>query len=289
MSALDTAGTYRLGDRTVRRIGYGAMQLAGPNAFGPPRDRSAALGGLRAAIASGVDHIDTSDYYGPHITNELIREALHPYPADLMLVTKVGAKRGVDGSWNPAASADELRGAVHHNLRRLGLETLELVNFRLMLDESLPAEGSVEEPLAVLDALRQEGLIRNIGISNATPAQVREARRLIEIACVQNKFNLAHRGDEALIAELAADGIAYVPFYPLSGFSDQQTAVLDEIAAGLGATPMQVALAWLLQHSPNILLIPGTSSIAHLKQNLAVAGFVLPAEAVALLDGIATG
>ncbi|SMH62758.1 Predicted oxidoreductase [Azospirillum lipoferum] len=241
------AGTIRLGSCTIKRIGYGAMQLAGPNAFGPPRDRNAALAVLREAIGMGVDHIDTSDYYGPHVTNELIREALYPYPDDLLLVTKVGAKRGEDGSWKPAAHPDELRSAVYDNLRRLRLDRLEVVNFRLMLNESLPAEGSIEGPLSVLAELQQRGLIRHIGISNVTLTQVREARRLIPIACVQNKFNLAHRGDDGLIAELARDDIPYVPFYPLSGFSDRQAAVLNDVATGLNATAMQVALAWLLE------------------------------------------
>jgi pyridoxine 4-dehydrogenase len=286
MSSLDTSGTYRLGHRDVRRIGYGAMQLAGPGVFGPPKDRDAALAVLREAVARGVDHIDTCDYYGPHVTNQLIREALHPYPDDLVLVTKIGARRGTDGSWLPAYAPDELRSAVHDNLRNLGLDVLEVVNLRIMFDAHGPAEGSIEPTLTVLAEMQREGLVRHIGLSNVTPAQVAEGRGITEIVCVQNQYNLAHRDDDALIDDLARDGIAYVPFFPLGGFSPLQSATLNEVAAGLGATPMQVALAWLLRRSPNILLIPGTSSVGHLHENLAVADLALPDEALTALDGI---
>ncbi len=281
----DQAGTFTLGERTVRRLGYGAMQLAGPGVFGPPRDHAAALAVLREAVASGVDHIDTSDFYGPHVTNHLIREALSPYGAALTLVTKVGAVRGADGSWNPAFSREALTAAVHDNLRHLGLERLEVVNLRLMFAHH-PAEGSLAEPLAVLAGLQREGLIRHIGLSNVTAAQVAEARAMVPIVCVQNHYNLAHRGDDTLIDALARDGIAYVPFFPLGGFTPLQSGVLDVVAARLGATPMQVALAWLLRRSPNILLIPGTSSLAHLRENLAAGELALPGAAVAELEGI---
>ncbi|KNY24571.1 aldo/keto reductase family oxidoreductase [Methylobacterium sp. ARG-1] len=280
------AGTFRLGDRTVKRLGYGAMQLAGPGVFGPPKDRAEAVAVLRAAVAAGVDHIDTSDFYGPHVTNQIIREALHPYPDDLVIVTKVGAKRGADASWNPAFSAEALTSAVHDNLRNLGVDALDVVNLRLMFDVHGPAEGSIEAPLTVLADLQRQGLIRRIGLSNATPRQVAEGRRITEIVCVQNQYNLAHRGDDAFIDDLAAAGTAYVPFFPLGGFSPLQSSTLSEVAAGLGATPMQVALAWLLRRSPNILLIPGTSSLGHLRENLAAAGLRLPEEALAALDRI---
>lgn len=286
MSAIEKAGTYRLGDRTVKRIGYGAMQLAGPGVFGPPKDRDAALAVLRAAIAAGVDHIDTSDYYGPYVTNELIREALAPYPADLVLVTKIGARRDDKGNWLPALSPAELRSGVEDNLRRLGLEAMEVVNMRIMGDGHGPGEGSVEPFVSVVADLQREGLVRHVGLSNVTSAQVAEARGICEIACVQNQYNLAHREDDMLIEELAGLGIAYVPFFPLGGFSPLQSATLSSVADRLGATPMQVALAWLLQRSPNILLIPGTSSVAHLRENLAVAELELAPEVIAELDAI---
>ncbi len=287
MSIIDKSGTYTLGDRQVKRLGYGAMQLAGPGVFGPPKDRTAALAVLRAAIESGVDHIDTSDFYGPHVTNQLIKEALHPYPKDLVLVTKIGARRGPDGAWLPAFSAEDLTQAVHDNLRNLGRDVLDVVNLRLMFDTHGPAEGPIEAPLTVLAGLQQKGLVRHVGISNATRKQVAEARRICPIACVQNQYNVMHRHDDALIDELARDGIAYVPFFPLGGFSPLQSAVLSEVATKLDATPMQVALAWLLRRSPNILLIPGTSSVAHLRENLAVAGLTLPADAMAALEAAA--
>ncbi|KOX59969.1 oxidoreductase [Streptomyces purpurogeneiscleroticus] len=286
MTDIAQAGTFQLGDRRVKRLGYGAMQLAGPGVFGPPRDRAAAIAVLRAAVAAGVDHIDTSDFYGPHVTNQTIREALHPYPDDLVIVTKVGAKRGADASWNPAFSAAELTQAVHDNLRNLGVESLDVVNLRLMFDVHGPAEGPVEAPLTVLADLQRRGLIRRIGLSNATPRQVADGRRIADIVCVQNQYNLAHRGDDAFIDALAASGTAYVPFFPLGGFSPLQSGTLSEVAAGLGATPMQVALAWLLRRSPNILLIPGTSSLGHLRENLAAAELSLPEEAMAALDRI---
>ena len=280
------AATYPLGSRSVRRLGYGAMQLAGPHVFGPPRDHAAALAVLREAVASGVDHIDTSDYYGPHVTNRLIREALSPYPDGLVLVTKVGAVRGADASWSPAFSAEELTRAVHDNLRNLGMDALDVVNLRCMFGGPGLAEGSIEAPLSVLADLQRQGLIRHIGLSNVTPAQVAESRRICGIVCVQNQYNLAHRGDDALIDDLARDDIAYVPFFPLGGFSPLQSAALSDTAARLGATPMQTALAWLLHRSPNILLIPGTSSVAHLRENLDAARLALPADAIEALDGV---
>lgn len=280
------AGTFPLGGRKVKRLGYGAMQLAGPGVFGPPKDRAAAVAVLRAAVAAGVDHIDTSDFYGPHVTNQIIREALHPYPDGLVIVTKVGATRGADASWNPAFSAEDLARAVHDNLRNLGVDVLDVVNLRLMFDVHGPAEGSIEAPLTVLADLQRQGLIRRIGLSNATPRQVADGRRITDIVCVQNQYNLAHRGDDAFIDDLAAAGIAYVPFFPLGGFSPLQSDTLSAVAAGLGATPMQVALAWLLRRSPNILLIPGTSSLGHLRENLAAATLALPDEAMAALDRI---
>jgi pyridoxine 4-dehydrogenase len=289
MIDIRNAGTFTLGDRTVTRLGYGAMQLAGPGVFGPPKDRDSALAVLREAVASGVNHIDTSDFYGPHVTNQLIREALHPYRDDLVIVTKVGARRGTDGSWNPAFSAEDLTSAVHDNLRHLGLEALDVVNLRLMFDVHGPAEGPIEAPLNVLAALQRKGLIRHIGLSNATPRQVEAGRKIVDIVCVQNQYNLAHRDDDALIDGLARDGIAYVPFFPLGGFTPLQSTTLSEVASGLGATPMQVALAWLLQRAPNILLIPGTSSVGHLRENLAAAKLKLPSEAVTVLDRIADG
>ncbi|WP_188851010.1 aldo/keto reductase family oxidoreductase [Aureimonas glaciei] len=289
MTDIDKAGTFSLGSRTVRRLGYGAMQLAGKGVFGPPRDRDAAVAVLRAAVAAGVNHIDTSDFYGPHVTNQIIREALHPYPDDLVIVTKIGARRGPDASWNPAYSAEDLTAAVHDNLRNLGLETLDVVNLRIMFDVHGPAEGSIAAPLAVLADLQRQGLVRHIGLSNVTATQVAEGRGIAEIVCVQNQYNLVHRGDDALIDALAAAGIAYVPFFPLGGFSPLQSTALDEVAKRLGATPMQVALAWLLRRSPNILLIPGTSSVGHLGKNLAAAELDLPEEAMAALNAIGTG
>jgi aryl-alcohol dehydrogenase-like predicted oxidoreductase len=279
--------TCKLGNRHVRRIGYGAMQLAGPGVFGPPKDREAALNVLREAVESGVDHLDTSDFYGPHVTNRLIRDALHPYRDDLVIVTKIGARRGDDASWLPAFAPDELERAVHDNLRNLGLDVLDVVNLRIMFDTHGPAEGSIEAPLATLAELQRRGLVRHIGLSNVTPAQVTEGRRICDIVCVQNHYNIAHRGDDALIDALARDGIAYVPYFPLGGFSPLQSSTLSGVAARLGATPMQVALAWLLHRAPNILLIPGTSSVAHLRENLAAADLDLPADALAELDRIA--
>lgn len=289
MNPLDTISTFRLGSRDVKRLGYGAMQLAGPGVYGPPKDRAAAVAVLRAALEAGVDHIDTSDFYGPHVTNQIIREALHPYRDDLTIVTKVGATRGADASWNLAASPAELRQAVHDNLRNLGLDVLDVVNMRSMLGVHGPAEGSLEAPLTALAELRQQGLIRHIGLSNVTAKQVDDGRRIVPIVGVQNMYNLANRGDDALVEKLAREGIAYVPFFPLGGFTPLQSGVLSDVAGELGATPMQVALAWLLQRSPNLLLIPGTSSLGHLRENLAAAGLKLPAEAVARLDTIGAG
>lgn len=287
MSLTTSSDTYKLGHRSVKRLGYGAMQLAGPGVFGPPKDRAAAVAVLREAVASGVDHIDTSDFYGPHITNQIIRQALHPYPANLAIVTKVSARRGADGSWIPAMSPEELTQAVQDNLRNLGLEVLDTVNLRSMFDVHGPAEGSLEEPLTVLAGLQQKGLIRHIGLSNVTSKQVAQGRSICDIVCVQNQYNLAHRDDDALIDELAALGIPYVPFFPLGGFTPLQSSGLSAVAQQLGATPMQVALAWLLKRSPNILLIPGTSSVAHLRENLAAGALSLPPEALAQLESIA--
>jgi len=289
MNALDKAGRFRLGSRQVRRIGYGAMQLAGPGVFGPPKDRAAATAVLHTAVESGVDHIDTSDFYGPHVTNQIIKEALHPYRDELVIVTKVGARRGADGAWIPALSRAELTQAVHDNLRNLGLDVLDVVNLRSMLGIHGPVEGSLDEPLAALAELQQRGLIRHIGLSNVTPRQVEEGRRICAIACVQNQYNLARREDDALVQQLARDGTAYVPFFPLGGFTPLQSDALSAVADQLDATPMQVALAWLLQRAPNLLLIPGTSSLAHLRQNLAAAELTLPAAAVATLDTVAAG
>ncbi len=283
----DRSGSFSLGERAVRRLGYGAMQLAGPGVFGPPRDRDAALAVLREAVAAGVNHIDTSDFYGPHVTNQLIREALSPYPDDLVIVTKVGAVRGADKSWNPAFSPEELTRAVHDNLRNLGLDALDVVNLRVMFSIHGPAEGSIEAPLAVLAELQRQGLVRHVGLSNVTPAQVAQGRRVCDIVCVQNSYNLAHRGDDALINDLARDDIAYVPFFPLGGFSPLQSSLLSDVASRLGATPMQVALAWLLRRAPNLLLIPGTSSVGHLRENLAAAAVALPDDAIRALDGVA--
>ncbi|AID31472.2 oxidoreductase [Mesorhizobium sp. SEMIA 3007] len=286
MTDISKAGTYKLGDRTVKRLGYGAMQLAGPGVFGPPKDRDAALAVLREAIASGVDHIDTSDFYGPHVTNQIIREALHPYPANLTIVTKVSARRGADASWLPAMSPKELTEAVHDNLRNLGLDVIEVVNLRSMHGIHGPAEGSLEPQLNTLAELQRQGLIRHIGMSNVTSTQIAQGRSITEIVCVQNQYNIAHRDDDALIDALAADGIAYVPFFPLGGFTPLQSDTLANVARKLGATPMQVALAWLLRRAPNILLIPGTSSLSHLRENLAAAELDLPADALKVLNGI---
>lgn len=286
MTVAAKAGNFRLGTRIVNRMGYGAMQLAGPGVFGPPRDRQEAVAVVRAAVAAGVNHIDTSDFYGPHITNQILREALHPYGSDLTIVTKVGAVRGDDASWLPAQSPAQLTQAVHDNLRNLGLERLDVVNLRLMGDVHAPSEGSVEQQFSALARLQDQGLIAHLGLSNATPAQVAQAQAIAPIACVQNHYNLVHRGDDALIDELAAQGIAYVPFFPLGGFSPIQSDALSALAGDLGATPMQVALAWLLARSPNILLIPGTSRTAHLHENLAAAELNLPAPVQVQLDAI---
>ncbi|MET3623628.1 aldo/keto reductase family oxidoreductase [Burkholderia ambifaria] len=286
MSPVVQSGTFSLAGRRVHRLGYGAMQLAGPGVFGPPKDRDAALAVLRAAVEAGVDHIDTSDFYGPHLTNQLIRDALHPYRDDLLIVTKIGATRGDDGSWLPAFSADALAAAVHDNLRNLGLDVLDVVNLRIMFDVHGPAEGSIEAPLSALAELQRQGLVRHIGLSNVTAAQIAEGRRICDIACVQNHYNLAHRDDDELIDALARDGIAYVPYFPLGGFNPLQSSTLDAVAARLGATRMQTALAWLLRRAPNILLIPGTSSVAHLRENLAAGALVLPEDAVRELDGV---
>jgi aryl-alcohol dehydrogenase-like predicted oxidoreductase len=287
MTTANQSGTFKLGDRLVNRIGYGAMQLAGRGVFGPPQDRDAALAVLREAVASGVNHIDTADFYGPHITNQIIREALHPYPKDLVIVTKVSARRGADGSWITAMSRDELTQAVHDNLRNLGLDVLPVVNLRSMYNVHHPAEGSIEAPLTVLADLKRQGLVRHIGLSNVTSTQVAEGRRICEIVCVQNHYNLAHRADDALIDELGRLGIAYVPFFPLGGFTPLQSSTLSDVALRLGVTPMQAALAWLLRRAPNILLIPGTSSIAHFRENLAAGQLTLSPEISAELDEIA--
>jgi len=289
MPNLEITDTFPFADRQIRRMGYGAMQLAGPGVFGPPKNRDAALAVLREAVEQGVNHIDTSDFYGPHITNQLIREALHPYPADLVIVTKLGAVRGSDGAWLAAQEPQDLERGVHDNLRNLGLDALEVVNMRLMGDVHAPSEGSIEKQITALAELQQRGLIRHIGLSNATPAQVAEAQRIAKIVCVQNHYNLVHRTDDALIDQLAGQGIAYVPFFPLGGFTPIQSSALTDIAQTIGATPMQVALAWLLQRAPNILLIPGTSSVAHLRQNLAAASLTLSGEILAKLDAIGRG
>ena len=284
---LGGAFTFPQTSTPVHRLGYGAMQLAGPGVWGPPRDPEAALAVLREAIAAGVNHIDTSDFYGPHVTNQIIKEALHPYPDNLVIVTKVGAVRGADKSWNPAPSPEQLTSAVHDNLRNLGLDALDVVNLRVWGSGHGPAEGSIEESFTALAGLQQQGLVRHLGVSNVTSAQVAQARGIAPIVCVQNMYNVANRQDDALLDELAAHGIAYVPFFPLGGFSPLQSSVLENAAQSLGATPMQVALAWLLQRSSNLLLIPGTSSVAHLRENLAAAALTLPPPMVAELDGIA--
>jgi pyridoxine 4-dehydrogenase len=286
MSNVNQFSTFALGGQTVNRFGYGAMQLAGPGVFGPPKDPDTARAVLRAAVASGVNHIDTSDFYGPHLTNRLIREALHPYPDDLVIVTKVGARRGEDASWIPAQSREELIAAVHDNLRNLGLDVLEVVNLRSMFGHLEPGEGSIEAPLTVLAELQRKGLVRHIGLSGVTRAQIAGARRICDIVCVQNHYNVAHRRDDALIDDLARERIAYVPFFPLGGFTPLQSDTLSTVARRVGATPMQVALAWLLRRAPNVLLIPGTSSLAHLHENLAAAELNLPDDAMTSLNNI---
>jgi pyridoxine 4-dehydrogenase len=292
---IDLAGSFTLPGTsiTLNRMGYGAMQLAGRDGnklvWGPPRDIDEAIALLREAVASGVNHIDTADFYGPHVTNQIIRKALHPYPDDLMIATKISVRRGEGGSWIPAFSREDLTAAIHDNLRNLGLDVLDVVNLRSMFSIHEPAEGSIEAPLTVLAELQQNGLLRHIGLSNVTPAQIAEARQIAPIVCVQNHYNLAHRTDDALIADLAGDGIAYVPFFPLGGFTPLQSATLSDDAARLSATPMQVALAWLLQRSPNILVIPGTSSIEHLRENLQSSMLQIPPEAIGDLDAIGGG
>ena len=289
---INLAGSFTLPGTSiaVNRMGYGAMQLAGRDGnklvWGPPRDVDAAIAVLREAVASGVNHIDTADFYGPHVTNQIIRKALSPYPDGLVIVTKVSVRRGDDGSWIPAFSREDLTAAIQDNLRNLGLDVLDVVNLRSMFSIHEPAEGSIEAPLTVLAELQQKGLVRHIGLSNVTPAQIAEARRIAPIVCVQNQYNLAHRTDDALIADLARDGVAYVPFFPLGGFTPLQSATLSDVAARLGATPMQVALAWLLQRSPSMLVIPGTSSIEHLRENLQASRFQVPTEGIANLDSI---
>jgi pyridoxine 4-dehydrogenase len=280
------ASSFPLANHTVNRMGYGAMQLAGPGVFGPPKDRNAALAVLREAVASGVNHIDTSDFYGPHVTNQIIREALHPYPRDLVIVTKVGAVRGNDGSWIPATEPEDLVRGVHDNLRNLGVDALEVVNLRVMGDIHAPVEGSIEKQFTALAQLQRKGVIRHLGLSNATAAQTAEARKIANVVCVQNHYNLVHRADEALVDDLAAQGIAYVPFFPLGGFTPIQSSALSQIATRLGVTPLQVALAWLLHRAPNILLIPGTSSVAHLRENLRAAELKLSDSLLAELNAL---
>ena len=286
MSASTIETRFAFAGRNVRRLGYGAMQLAGPGVFGPPRDRDAALNVLREAVELGVDHIDTSDFYGPHVTNQIMREALHPYPESLVIVTKVGAVRDSKGAWLPAQEPEDLRRAVHDNLRNLNLDTLDVVNLRLMFDTHDPKEGPIERQITALAELRREGLVRHIGISNATAAQITQAQSITPISCVQNHYNLMHRHDDALIDDLAAQGIAYVPYFPLGGFSPIQSAALSKLAKALGATPMQTALAWLMHRAPNILLIPGTSSIDHLRENMRAETLHLSDETLAELDEI---
>src|SRR5262245_21484196 len=285
---IDEAGVFKLGDRVVKRLGYGAMQLAGPGVFGPPKDPDAARAVIRAAVASGVNHVDTADFYGPHVTNDLIREALHPYPDDLVIVTKIGARRGDDGSWIPAQTPEALTRAVHDNLRSLRVDVLDVVNLRSTYGLHEPAEGSIEPSLTVLAELQRKGLVRHIGVSSVTPAQIDEARGIVPIVCVQNLYNLAHRTDDTVIDDLASDGIAYVPFFPLGGFSPLQSTILSDVARRLDATPMQVALAWLLRRAPNVLPIPGTSSLTHLRENLAAASLHLPTDAIMALDSSPT-
>ena len=280
------ASTYELAGRQVNRMGYGAMQLAGPGVFGPPKDRAAAVAVLREALALGVDHIDTSDFYGPHVTNQIIREALHPYAPNLTIVTKVGAVRDDKGAWLAALEPGDIERAVHDNLRNLGLETLDVVNLRIMGDVHKPSEGPVEKQVQALAALRERGLMRHVGMSNATAAQIAAAQRIVPIVCVQNHYNLVHRDDDALIDALATQGIAYVPFFPLGGFTPIQSSALSSLSGRLGVTPMALALAWLLRRSPNILLIPGTSSVAHLRENVAAAQLELADDVLAELDAI---
>jgi aryl-alcohol dehydrogenase-like predicted oxidoreductase len=286
MTDISKAGTYRLGDRDVKRVGYGAMQLAGPGVFGPPKDRDQAVAVLREAVASGVDHIDTSDYYGPHVVNQIIREALSPYPGDLVLVTKLGARRGDDASWIPALEPDELEAGLRDNLRNLGVEAVYAANLRVMGSIHAPSEGSIARQFERLAELQRQGLVRHLGLSNVTRSQVEEAVAIAPVICVQNHYNLVHRDDDALIDWLAGEGIAYVPFFPLGGFTPLQSDELTSIAAEIGATPMRVALAWLLQRSPNILLISGTSSLAHLRENLAAAELELSKDVIARLNRI---
>ncbi|WP_213938979.1 aldo/keto reductase family oxidoreductase [Pseudomonas sp. dw_612] len=287
MSQAIQAGTFSLGDRTVNRMGYGAMQLAGPGVFGPPKDPEAAISVLRAAIAAGVNHIDTSDFYGPHVTNKLIREALHPYADDLVIVTKVGAQRGTDGSWKPAQTPAELVQAVHDNLRNLGRDVMDVVNYRAWGNLHSPGDESIEEQFTALAELQRQGLIRHLGVSNVTATQVRQAQGIADIVCVQNHYNLSHRNDELLISELGAQGIAYVPFFPLGGFTPLQSQTLTTVATRLGTSPNQVALAWLLQRAPNILLIPGTSSVKHLEENLKASDLVIAPDLLAELEDMA--
>jgi aryl-alcohol dehydrogenase-like predicted oxidoreductase len=286
-AALGGRFTFPGTPQTIHRVGYGAMQLAGPGVWGPPKDQDAAVAVLREAVAAGVNHIDTADFYGPHVTNQIIRQALHPYPDNLVIVTKVSVRRGEDGSWIPALSAEELTQAVHDNLRNLGLDVLDVVNLRSVHGMLEPAEGSIEGPLTVLADLQRKGLVRHIGLSNVTPAQIEEARRIAPIVCVQNIYNLVRRNDDILIDDLARQGIAYVPFFPIGGFTPLQSSTLSDVAGRLGSTPFQVALAWLLHRSPNILLIPGTSSVAHLRENLAAGQLTLSPQILAELDGIA--
>jgi pyridoxine 4-dehydrogenase len=286
MSNVNMPGTFRLGHHTVNRLGYGAMQLAGPGVFGPPRDKQEAIAVLREAMLLGINHIDTSDFYGPHVTNQLICEALHPYPEDLVIVTKVGARRRQTGTVHPAMSRQEITRAVHDNLRNLGLDVLDIVNLRNMLRDDAPSEGSIEEPLTVLAELQTRGLIRHIGLSNVTPTQVEEGRGICEVVCVQNLYNLADRSDDALVDTLAGFGIAYVAYFPLGGISMLQSTKLSDVARRLGASPMQVAIAWLLHRSPNLLPIPGTSSLTHLRENFGAASLKLSADDIEILNGV---
>ena len=290
MKPASLGGSFTFGKTslTVNRMGYGAMQLAGPGVYGPPRDPDEAVRVLREAVEAGVNHIDTSDFYGPHVTNQIIKQALHPYPDGLVIVTKLGARRGSDKSWIHALSRQELIDGVHDNLRNLGLDALDVVNLRVG-DVMGPSEASIEEPMTVLAELKHQGLIRHLGLSNVTPRQLAEAQKISNIVCVQNLYNIVHRADDGFIDELGRQGIAYVPFFPLGGFAPLQSAALDTVAASMKATPMQVALAWLLHRAPNILLIPGTSSIHHLRENLEAAALELPAETIAELDAIAIG
>jgi pyridoxine 4-dehydrogenase len=288
MTNNNTAGSFPLGGQTVSRLGYGAMQLAGPGVFGPPKDHGAAVAVLREAVANGVNHIDTSDFYGPHVTNRLIREALHPYPDNLVIVTKLGAVRGDDASWIPALTPADLTRGVHDNLRNLAVDVLDVVNLRVGGIHG-PSDGSIEQQFTTLAELQRQGLIRHLGLSNVTAAQLQEGRRIAKVVCVQNHYNLAHREDDALIDDLATDGIAYVPFFPLGGFTPIQSSTLSDVAERLGAAPMQVALAWLLHRSPNILLIPGTSSIKHLHENLGASGLAIPGDIMTELGAVGRG